>query len=81
MTQQSPKLSRNSNPALEGRILKVTRNTEGLARVTLDNGLTGTITILSRNDQLPDLLDADLAAIREHLVTRKPGRLRVKRKR
>jgi hypothetical protein len=78
MTQQSPKSSKNSNPEPLGRVLKVRQDLSPLSQVILDNGPTGTITILSRPDQLPGLLDSDLAAIHEHLLTRKPGRFRKK---
>jgi len=75
-----PLSSENTNRAQLGRILKIQRDLSPLSRVILDNGLTGTITIASRPDQLPDLLASDLAAIHEHLMTRKPGRWRVKPK-
>lgn len=78
MTQPLPKSSGNSRRELLGRVLRVQRDTSPLAKLILDNGAIGTITILSRNDQLPGLLESDLAAIHEHLITRKAGRLRKK---
>jgi hypothetical protein len=63
----------------EGRILKVQRDLSEFSRVILDNGTTNTITILSRPDQLPGLLDQDMDEIREHLMTHKPGHFRKKR--
>lgn len=77
---QSPRSSENLKPEPEGRILKVQRDLSSLSKVILDNGVTSTITILARPDQLPGLLDSDMDAIREHLMTRKPGRFRVKPK-
>lgn len=68
------------SPGPEVRILKVQRDLSSLSRVVLDNGLKSTITILARPDQLPGLLESDMDEIREHLMTRKPGRIRVKRK-
>lgn len=76
--KQLPRSSMPSNPELLGRVLKVKQDTSALAQVVLDNGVTGTITILSRPDQMPDLMAADMAAIHEHLTTRKPGRFRKK---
>ncbi len=78
MTPQLPESSKPLRRASEGRILKVVKDTGSLSKVVVDNGVTHTITILSRPDQLPDLLASDMDAIREHLVTRKPGRFRKK---
>jgi hypothetical protein len=75
----SPPSSKPSRPEPLGRVLKVKRDTSALSQVILDNGLIGTITILSRPDQLPALLNSDLVAIHEHLLSRKPGHFRVKR--
>jgi hypothetical protein len=80
MTKPLPQSSSSLSPELLGRVLKVKRDLSALSQVVLDNGTTGTITIATRPDQLEGLLASDLAAIHEHLMTRKPGRFRVKHK-
>ena len=78
--KQSQQSSSNSSQEPEGRILKVVRDTSSLSKVILDNGVTSTITILSRPDQLPALLESDMREIRLHLHSRGPGHFRKKRK-
>lgn len=77
-TPQSRKQSRNSSQPPEGKILKVKQAPDGLSTVQLDNGIPHTITILTRTEELGGLLGSDLADIREHLMTRKPGHFRRK---
>lgn len=62
----------------KGTILKVKPHTNGTHSVVLDNGPVRTISIITRSDQLPELLASDTKAIREHLMTRKPGHFRKK---
>jgi hypothetical protein len=61
-----------------GQVLKVKQNLDGMSRVQIDNGATSTINIICHTEGLESLLQEDLAAIREHLMTRKPGHFRRK---
>lgn len=63
-----------------GRVLKITHQPTGHSQVVIDNGVVSTITIHCQAETLHHLLAADLPAIREHLVTRKPGHFRKKSK-
>jgi hypothetical protein len=78
MTLQSRKQSKNSSQPPEGQVLKVRNHNSGLSTVELDNGVPHTITIVSRTEDLHILLGTDLADVREHLMTRKPGHFRRK---
>ena len=62
----------------EGNILAITANVNGTHTIKIDNGPTKVISIVTNSELLGDLLSADLAAIREHLMTRKPGHFRRK---
>lgn len=75
---KSLKPFRNSSKPPEGQILKVQNHWDGLSSVKLDNGVPHTITILTRTEELHNLLGTDLADIREHVMTRKPGHFRSK---
>jgi hypothetical protein len=75
------KLSEQSNHTdkqPEGRILKVTPLMSGHVQVKIDNGPTNTITIMARLEDAELLLSSDLLAIRNHLMTPRRGRFRVK---
>ena len=61
-----------------GRVLQVKTHLSGMSQVVLDNGPFRTVTIHTRTEDLGGLVTADLAAIREHLMTRKPGHFRKK---
>lgn len=71
--------SQNSGDTQKGRILKVTPHINGTHSVKVDNGPVRTINIITRSDQLPGLLAADMAAIVDHMMTRRPGHFRRKR--
>jgi hypothetical protein len=77
--KESPPQSSNSRRPPEGQILKVQQHWDGLSSVKLDNGVPHTISILTRTENLADLLGTDLAEIRAHLMTRRPGHFRSKR--
>jgi hypothetical protein len=62
-----------------GQVIKFRHLPDGTSRVVLDNGPVSTITITCHAEQFPDLMASDLSAIREHLMTRKPGHFRKKR--
>lgn len=74
----SQRQSSNSRQLPEGRILKVKQALDGLSSVQLDSNLPHTITILTRTEDLGGLLGTDLADIRTHLLTRRPGHFRRK---
>jgi hypothetical protein len=78
-TRPSVKQYRDSSKPPEGQPLQVKHNMDGLTQVKLDNGVPHAITILTRTEDFPALMGSDLAAIREHLMTRKPGHFRSKR--
>lgn len=67
-------MSESQDP--KGKILKVTHHNDGTSRVVLDNGVVNTITIVTHSETLPELLGIDMRAIREHLLTRRPGHYR-----
>jgi hypothetical protein len=77
MNGSQPQSSSSKQPP-EGRILKVTQAYDGLSTVKLDSSLPHTITILTRTEDLGTLLGTDLAEIRTHLLTRRPGHFRSK---
>jgi len=68
--------SEGSSP--KGQILKVSSNLDGMSRVVVDNGPFSVLTLHCRTEDLGDLLEADVAALRNHLMTRKPGHFRIK---
>jgi hypothetical protein len=74
----SQQRSSNSKQPPEGRILKVKQAWDGLSSVQIDSSLPHTITILTRTEDLEGLLGTDLAEIRTHLLTRRPGHFRRK---
>jgi hypothetical protein len=61
-----------------GNILKVTQNLDGTSLVRLDNGPASKIDIVCHTETLEPLLASDMAAIQEHLMSRKPGHFRTK---
>jgi hypothetical protein len=76
-----PKLSESSQPAKtnpRGTLLKLIHSPSGLSRVVLDNGFADTVTVHCRAEDAHILLDSNLPAIVEHLMTRKPGHFRWK---
>jgi hypothetical protein len=75
---ESQRQSKRSKQAPEGQILSTKRGWDGLSSVKIDNGIPHTITIVAQTETLSDLLACDLAEIREHLMTRKPGHFRRK---
>jgi hypothetical protein len=77
-----PKLSessQNKDQAARGNVIRATQGETGWGKVVLDNGPINTITVHCRTDTYVTLLDSDLKAIREHLLTRGPGHFRQKR--
>jgi hypothetical protein len=78
MTQKSPQQSSNSAQDPTGRILKITPTLAGTHHVQIDNGPVHTITVVCHSEDLPALLGTDLKAIRDHLMTRRPGHFRKK---
>lgn len=78
MTQKSLQPLSNSAPDPTGRILKITPTLAGTHHVKIDNGPVHTITVVCQSEDLPALLGADLKAIRDHLMTRRPGHFRKK---
>ena len=77
-TRESRKRSSNSSKPPEGKVLSVKRLTSGLSEVQVDNGIPHTFTVVTRTENLGDLLSADLAEIRAHLHSRQPGHFRRK---
>jgi hypothetical protein len=70
-------MSTASDP--RGNLLMVNRRLDGHSSVVIDNGPFRTITLLCRTEDLGALLDADTRLIQNHLMSRKPGRIRRKR--
>lgn len=66
------------NESPKGRILRVANTLDGHSHVQLDNGPVNTITIMTRSEDLPELLASDLKLIRAHLMTRGPNHFRKK---
>lgn len=61
------------------QVLQVRSNLSGMSKVTLDNGPFKTLTLHCRTEELGPLMAEDMAALREHLLTRKRGHFRAKR--
>jgi hypothetical protein len=68
----------SSKPDPKGTILKVKRDLSGYSQLVLDNGIVKTITIHCNAEDLDYLQNADLQAIRQHLITRQKGHFRKK---
>lgn len=77
-TQPLPQSSTDTSKTPEGNLLKVMPDNQGHHIVTLDNGPTTVMRIMTNSYQLGDLLGSDLAEIRAHLMSRKPGHFRRK---
>lgn len=73
-------MSNNTEESPLGNILKTTHNMDGTSQVRIDNGPTHTITIVTHTELLGDLTATDMRSIRDHLMSRKPGHFRVKKK-
>jgi hypothetical protein len=56
-----------------GQVLKVRSRLDGMSTVQVDNGPFQTVTLHTRTEDLGALVTADLPALVEHLMTRKPG--------
>lgn len=73
-------MTNNSKTTLTGRVLKVTEAADGYPVIQLDNGPVMVINFVTSADKLPDLLLDDLPGIRDHLMIKRTGRFRVKRR-
>lgn len=71
--------SMSTDDAQKGTVLKITPRLDGTSDIHLDNGPVRRIRIVTLSSAVPDLLGADTRAIREHLMTRRPGHFRQKR--
>lgn len=61
-----------------GQVLQIRSRLSGMSAVKLDNGPFETLTIHTRTEELGNLLAEDQRALREHLMSRKPGHFRTK---
>lgn len=73
-------MSKNMPRILTGRILDLQFPKDGYPTLKLDNGPTKVINIATTLENYPILLEEDLQAIHQHLMVRREGRFRVKRR-
>lgn len=76
---QSPSTQKRIGLGPKGQILRTLYHNDGHSTLVLDNGPARTVQILTRTEQLHELLGVKGSDLIEHITTRRPGHFRTKR--